>query len=186
MDPGMARIGTVKTMAGRAATLDVKAVDTVPAEPYKVQFEAVDALEDGQVMVVAAPSQVASAFWGELITTRAMKSGCVGTVVDGYCRDTPMVKEHDFGVWARGMHPADSLGRLDAVAFNVPVRCAGVIVNPGDFVLADEDGVVIVPLVVIDEVLARAEEKRCIENEVRGDLSAGNTIATTYERFGVM
>src|SRR6266508_2015183 len=69
LNPGLLSLGAPTAMVGRAATLEVVAVDAVPDEPYKVQFEAVDALSDDCVMVVSAPS-VASASWGELLTTR--------------------------------------------------------------------------------------------------------------------
>lgn len=185
MDPDFSPLAGPEVIVGRAATLHVIAVDQAPAMPYQVQFEAVDALKPGDIMVVAAPD-VRSAFWGELITTRAMEKGCVGTVVDGYCRDLPKIRTHNFGVWARGTHPADSLGRLDAVAWNVPVSCGGVQVLPGDYLLCDLDGIVVVPAGLIDTALELAEAKERTEDEVRDTLRSGATIVDTYEQFGVM
>src|SRR5690606_38799079 len=80
MQAALTPLGSVRRMAGRAATLEVVAVDRIPQEPYKVQFAAIDALRTGEILVVAAPP-VASAFWGELITTRALARGCDGVVV---------------------------------------------------------------------------------------------------------
>ena len=175
-----------RRMAGMASTLLMVEVHKTPAAPYKVQFDAIDGLEADQILVVAAPD-VASAVWGELITTGARRRGAVGAVVDGYCRDLSQIRDrNDFGVWARGTHPADSLGRLDAVDWNTPVICRGVEVRPGDFVLCDLDGVVVVPADLIEKTLQLAEDKKRTEDQVRKDLLSGSAISDTYERFGVM
>ena len=73
--------------------------------------------------------------------------GCRGVVLDGPTRDSPAIRTMGFPVFHVGFHPADSLGRLDVVAHNVPIECGGVLVNPGDLILADHDGVVVVPAV---------------------------------------
>jgi 4-hydroxy-4-methyl-2-oxoglutarate aldolase len=185
MDPGLTRIAGEASIAGTAATLEVIAVDSAPVQPYKLQFEAIDAIEPDQIVIVSAPN-VSSAFWGELITTGAKRRGGVGAVVDGYSRDTAKVQEHGFGVWARGTHPADSLGRLNAINRNVPVACGGVDVVPGDYILCDRDGIVVVPQAVIAEVLDLAESKVRAEDTVRGMLASGATIAETYAAIGVM
>jgi regulator of RNase E activity RraA len=185
MDPALAPLAGPPSIAGRAATIQVIAVDKAPDQPYHVQFEAVDALRPSEIMVVSAP-EVRCAFWGELITTRAMENGCVGTVVDGYCRDLPKIRTRPFGVWARGSHPADSLGRLDAISWNAPISCGGVRVAPGDYLLCDVDGVVVVPHEVITETLDLADAKQRTEDEVRTTLRSGLTIANTYDRYGVM
>lgn len=177
--------GATRRIAGRAATLRVVAVDEMPAHPYKVQFAAIDALRPGHVLVVEA-ADAACAFWGELITTRALARGCVGVVVDGYSRDVARIRKHDFGVWARGTHPADSLGRLDGEAFDVEVTCGDVTVIPGDYIVADEDGVVAIPPQLAHEVVRRAEAKAATEDEVRSVLAAGESITATYARYKVM
>lgn len=185
MNPGVVALGRMRRAAGRAATLSVSRVDEIPAEPYRVQFAAIDVLRPGEILVVAA-ADAASAFWGELITTRALARGGVGVVVDGYCRDIAQVRRQEFGVWARGTHPADSLGRMDGTAFGGPITCAGARVSPGDYVIADEDGVVVVPAELATEVVERAAAKAAIEDEVRSALAAGESIADTYARYRVM
>lgn len=110
----------------------------------------------------------------------------MGVVLDGYCRDIHRVREQGFAVWARGTHPADSCGRLDAVVAARPVACGGVRVEQGDYLLADEDGVVVIPSDLAEDVIAKAEAKSAVEDEVRADLRSGRSIAETYEKFGVM
>jgi 4-hydroxy-4-methyl-2-oxoglutarate aldolase len=184
--PGLIPLGAARQVMGRAATLGVAAVETMPDEPYVMQFAAVDALEPGDVMVVAGASETPSAFWGELITTRAMAAGCSGVVVDGYTRDLGAIQRYGFPLWARGAHPADAAGRLEAVSAGEAVRCAGALVEPGDVIFGDLDGVVVIPSALVDAVLDGAEEKVAAENAVRADLRAGRTVAATYADYGVM
>ncbi|MGN9846496.1 RraA family protein [Nonomuraea sp. H19] len=187
LSPGIAALsGGGSKMAGHAATVTVVAANRMPDRPYALQFEAVDELRTGEVMVVQAPADTPAAFWGELISTRASARGCAGALVDGYCRDVEVVRAMGFPVWARGVHPADSKGRLEAVAFGAPVWIGGVRVCQGDLVLCDEDGCVVVPAGLLEAVLERAEAKLRTERQALGALRSGATLADTYQEFGVM
>jgi 4-hydroxy-4-methyl-2-oxoglutarate aldolase len=172
------------TLAGVARTvLTTPATDPTPTEPYKGEMAAVDALGQGDVMVV---STCDGSFWGELLSTAARYRGCRGIVIDGYTRDTRAIKTMGFPVFCRGIHPADSLGRLDVVAHDVPILCGGVSVNARDLVLADDDGVVVVPHVVAEQALAAAEQKVQGENLVRLKLAEGMTVTEAFRRYGVL
>src|SRR3954470_23818713 len=129
--------------AGFALTVQtVPARDVVPAHPYAGELAAVDSLAACDVLVV---SESACSFWGELLSTAAKYRGCRGVVLDGPTRDSGAILEMGFPVFHNGFHPADSLGRLDVVGHNIPIDCGGVLVYPGDLILADRDGVVSVP-----------------------------------------
>ena len=129
--------------AGFALTVQtVPARETVPAAPYAGELAAVDSLLAGDMLVV---SESGTSFWGELLSTAAKYRGCRGVVLDGPTRDSRAILAMGFPVFHVGFHPADSLGRLDVVGHNIPVSCGGVLVYPGDLVLADHDGVVVVP-----------------------------------------
>jgi len=154
-----------------------------PPEPYKGEMEAVDALREGDVMVV---SRCEWSFWGELLSTAATYRGCRGIVIDGYTRDTQGILDIKFPVFCRGIHPADSLGRIDVEAHDVPIECGGVAVKPGDLVLADRDGVVIVPQEAAEEALTKAEEKVRGENLVRAKLAEGMSVTEAFRRYGVL
>jgi regulator of RNase E activity RraA len=172
------------TLAGTARTvLTTPATDVNPAEPYKGEMAAVDALQAGDVMVV---SSCDASFWGELLSTAARYRGCRGIVVDGYTRDTRAIKTMGFPVFCRGVHPADSLGRLDVVAHDVPIVCGGVSVEPRDLILADDDGVVVIPHAVAEQALAAAEQKVRDENLVRLKLAEGMTVTEAFRRYGVL
>jgi regulator of RNase E activity RraA len=174
---------------GMVASGVARTVRTIPSpelattEPYKGEMAAVDALRPGDVMVV---SECHWSFWGELLSTAARHRGCRGVVIDGYTRDTRAIIAMGFPVFCRGIHPADSLGRLDVVEHDVPIDCGGVLVQPGDLILADDDGVVVVPHGIAEQALAAAEEKVRGENLVRKALSEGMSVTESFRRYGVL
>jgi len=128
-------------------------------------------------------------YFGELIALGMMEHGCVGALVDGGVRDTRWLQEHKFPVFARYHTPIQSIGRWKVNAWMEPVELAGatttnVVVRPGDFVLADEDGALIIPAEHILEVLARSEELTATEVKVRAALRGGKTLAQCLQEFG--
>ncbi len=170
--------------AGVARTVrTIPAPEVAPTEPYQGEMAAVDDLRAGDVMVV---SECHASFWGELLSTAARYRGCRGVVIDGYTRDTQAIQAMGFPVFCRGVHPADSLGRIDVAEHDVPIVCGGVQVRSGDLVLADDDGIVTIPQAVVEETLARAEEKVRGENLVRRALAEGMTVTEAFRRYGVL
>jgi regulator of RNase E activity RraA len=161
----------------------VPARELAPERPYAGELAAVDALKPGDVLMV---SQTEWSFWGELLSTAARYRGCRGVVLDGPTRDTVAIQQMGFPVFHVGFHPADSLGRLDVTGHNVPISCGGVLVYPGDLVLADHDGVVVVPLGVAEDVLRLAEEKVSGENLVRKALAEGMSTAEAFAKYGIL
>jgi regulator of RNase E activity RraA len=170
--------------AGFALTVQtVPARETSPPCPYAGELAAVDSLQSGDVLVV---SESACSFWGELLSTAANYSGCRGVVLDGPTRDSPAIRKMSFPVFHVGFHPADSLGRLDVAGHNIPINCGGVLVYPGDLVLADHDGVVVVPNAAAEEALKLAEEKVSGENLVRVALAGGMKTADAFKKYGIL
>src|SRR5439155_1501637 len=106
----------------------------------------------GEVVVGAVQSRANAAIWGELLSTHTRAKGGRGVVLDGLSRDSWGIAEMKFPVFARGLSPADSKGRLEVIAIRGTIPVAGVSVSNGDLLLADEDGVVVVPRDVEDEV----------------------------------
>ncbi|MGE3807305.1 MAG: RraA family protein [Gemmataceae bacterium] len=184
MRPNLRPIDPGSKLAGRALTVHVvPASDIAPKEPYKGELAAVDALKKDDVMVV---SYCEGSFWGELLSTAAQYRGCRGIVLDGYTRDTEKIIEMDFPVFCRGILATDSLGRLEVTGHDVPVVCGDVAVYPGDLVLADHDGVVVVPAAVADQALAAAEEKVRGENLVRDKLAEGMSVTEAFKKYGIL
>src|SRR5438067_1403552 len=116
----------------------------------------IDSLRPGDVMVV---STCRGSYWGELLATASRYRGARGLVADAYTRDTLALMEMRFPTFSAGIHCADSLGRIDVDAVGVPISCGGVEVAPGDLVLGDHDGVVVVPARLAEEAVGLAEQK---------------------------
>jgi regulator of RNase E activity RraA len=146
-------------------------------------MSAVDSLEPGDVMVV---STCRGSYWGELLATASRYRGARGLVADAYTRDTLALTEMRFPTFAAGIHCADSLGRIDVEAVGVPVTCAGVEISPGDLVLGDHDGVVVIPASLGGEVIGLAEEKVAGEDLVRVKLAEGMPVSEAFRTYGVI
>ena len=154
--------------------------------PYDLELQAIDGCRPDDVLIAAAGGSVRSGIWGELLTTAAANAGCVGVVVDGAVRDVPRVRAMGFPVFARGTCLYDSKDRQRVVDVDVPVEIDGVTFAPGDLVVADEDGVVVVPRAVEAAVLRRAWDKVHAENVTRDAIKAGMKATAAYRKFGVL
>ncbi|MFB3041935.1 MAG: RraA family protein, partial [Candidatus Poribacteria bacterium] len=125
-------------------------------------------------------------FWGELLSTAARVRGARGAIVEGFIRDTKQIIEMQFPVFMTGISPVDSSGRGDVIAYNVPIECGGVKVNPGDIVFGDYDGVVVIPKKVENKVIEAALEKVSGENRTRDELLKGSTLKEVYDKYGIL
>jgi 4-hydroxy-4-methyl-2-oxoglutarate aldolase len=125
-----------------------------------------------------------SAHLGELSVTSLKGRGCAGAVIDGGCRDVEYVLGEEFPVFCRYTTPQDCVGRWEVVATEVPITIGGVRVEPGDYVVGDSDGVVVLPSAVRDSVLAEAEAVVTTESEIRTAVRAGTLPLAAYERYG--
>jgi 4-hydroxy-4-methyl-2-oxoglutarate aldolase len=173
-------------LAGWARTVVCVDVEDIPDDPYAVEIEAVDSLLTGEVAVISTGGSVRNAPWGELLSTAAMARGARGAVVDGLVRDVRKIEKLGFSVFATGIKPVDSKGRGLVVNYNVPITCGGVNVLPGDLIVGDYDGVVVVPAVLVSEVLERAVRKVSSENHSREELLRGAFLRDVYEKYGVL
>ncbi len=186
LDPEIRPLTPGMKVAGFASTVHCIQVDAVPESRddwYRAELGAVDALQPGEVMVV---STCRASFWGELLATAATFRGARGIVADAYTRDTLSLIEMGFPTFAAGIHCADSLGRIDVDAVGIPIECGGVEVSPGDLVLGDHDGVVVIPAERGMEAIGLAEEKVAGENRVRDALAGGMPVAEAFRTFGVI
>jgi 4-hydroxy-4-methyl-2-oxoglutarate aldolase len=173
-------------VAGYAATVhcvDVEAVPEDRADWYRGEMSAVDSLQPGDVMVV---STCRGSYWGELLATASRYRGARGLVADAYTRDTLALTEMRFPTFAAGIHCADSLGRIDVDAVGVRIACGGVEISPGDLVLGDNDGVVVIPASLGAEVIGLAEEKVSGEDLVRAKLAEGMPVSEAFRTYGVI
>lgn len=176
-------------LAGRARTAQWKLVDPQapkPANPYEKEIEYLDSGRPGDVFVMAVGRHPEIVPWGELLSTACRCRGARGLLTDGLVRDARRIKEMRLPVFCTGMRPLDSAGRGQVVSYDEPVVIDGVTIRSGDFVIADIDGVAIVPKEVEQSVLAAAWAKVAGENRTRDALLAGRLLRDVYAEFGVL
>lgn len=145
--------------------------------------KAVDAVRPHTVVVMDCSGEEITGHWGELLTNGTLVRGGTGAVVDGGVRDTAAILELDFPVFCKFRSPADAKGRWNVVDFDCPVVLGGVPVRPGDFIVGDADGVVVVPSELAVEVLLEAEAVVNEENEVRRRVRNKESVANLYMQF---
>jgi len=146
---------------GRAATSLLRAVpaeQSTPATAAKHSVEMIDASKPGDVGVLVMEGSLDVAAMGGLMGTAAKVRGMAGMVIDGALRDVQEIRALGLPVYARSISPANAVGRFASVANQIPVKCAGVTITPGDIIVASEEGVVAIPKDKADVVLKRAEE----------------------------
>lgn len=185
MASGLHLVDRARPVLGFAFPMRAEATTVLADKPYAMQFEAVEQLRPGEVLVVSTGGSD-SAFWGELFSTRVLRMGARGAVVDGLARDRARIEEIGFPLAVRDFRPTDSYGRLEVAAYGERVTVRGVEVERGDFVFADGDGVVVVPRGRIADVLDAAEAKQQAEAIVRRELLEGATVDEVYRRHHVM
>lgn len=172
-------------VVGRADPVLIGDVFGAQAHPFGKLTEALDDLRPGDVYLARA-ARTPCAAWGELLTTAARSRGARGAVIDGYHRDTRQIAPGDWPVLSRGAFGQDSAIRAAVLAYRTPVFFGAVHVFPGDLVIGDEDGVLVVPRDIEDEVLERALEKSELESAVRAALSDGVSATAAFARYQVL
>ncbi len=177
--------GTEKIVGRCKTTLWVDMAHVDP-EPYDLELKAVDGCRPDDVLIAAAGGSMRSGIWGELLSTAARNSGCVGAIVDGAVRDVQKMRAMGFPVFARGTCVYDSLHRQRVVDADVIVEIDAVRFAPGDLVIADVDGVVVCPQEVETEAIRRAWEKVHAENITRDAIKGGMKAVAAYEKYGVL
>jgi 4-hydroxy-4-methyl-2-oxoglutarate aldolase len=186
MQPSIRPLVPGSRTAGFALTVELVAVDAPPPDPrdyYKGEIEALETMQRGDVMVV---STCPGSYWGELLATASRLRGARGVVADAFTRDTTALIEMDFPTFVAGISPQDSLGRTDVASFGGTIECGGVAVSRGDLVLADNDGVAVIPAAHAWEVIDRAEAKVATESEMRGKLRDGMPLSEAFTTYGVL
>lgn len=177
---------TESLLVGRCRTTLWVTMYHVDPSPYELELKAVDACRPDDVLIAAAGGSMHSGVWGELLSTAAHNSGCVGAIVDGAVRDVAKMRAMRFPVFARGRCVYDSQNRQRVVDADVDVEIDGVRFSPGDLVFADLDGVVVVPQEIEKEAIAAAWKKVHDENVTRDAIKAGMKATEAYRKYGVL
>lgn len=147
-----------------------------------------DVAKPGDVVVIDAFSESETSIWGGLMSGLCKAAGIIGVVIDGSARDTDEAKMLDFPIYStyvspRASHTAYS-GRKEPIEINTPVVCGGIIVKPGDLVVADEIGVTIAPAEDLEEIYVKAKEQADKEEATRAEILRGATVQELLDKFG--
>jgi 4-hydroxy-4-methyl-2-oxoglutarate aldolase len=179
---GLLPVKPAQKIAGPALTVNLSIDDLVDSMPVLARAQ------PGDVIVLACHGATQTAMWGGLMSTLSLKAGVTAGIVDGAIRDVDEIRDLDFPVWYRSTVPRPSPtavhNRTEPVQVNVPVVIDGQIIEPGDILVADENGIAVVPPAIGDEVLAQTRMQLSKERVIRDKISSGAGVAELLAEFG--
>jgi len=169
-------------ICGPALTVNLSIDDLVDSMPVLARAQ------PGDVVVLACHGATETAMWGGLMSTLSLKAGVEAGIVDGAIRDVDEIRDLDFPVWYRGTVPRPSPtavhNRTEPVQVNVPVVVRGQVIAPGDILVADENGIAVVPVALGEEILARTRLQVDKERVIREKIASGAGVIDLLTEFG--
>lgn len=171
-------------IVGRAATALMRPVLKNDNRKYTNSFlEILDEAEPGSILVYVMQDGLEIAAMGNLMATTAKVRGLEGAVIDGAVRDVTEVRQIGFPVWSRRVSPATSVGRMVGVEKQIPVNCGGVMVRPGDYIVGDADGVVVVPQAAAEKVVEFLKQYADKETKMIPIIKETKSMLKALERY---
>ncbi|MEO8627361.1 MAG: RraA family protein [Betaproteobacteria bacterium] len=170
----------------------VKAVGRAFTVKYRVRGHSgagtvgdfLDDVPADSIVVIDNAGRNYATVWGDIMTTHARARGVAGAVIDGVCRDVPLIRELAYPIFTRGVFMMTGKDRVEIDTVQSAVSVAGVSVVPGDFVLGDDSGVVVVPAAMAERIAKTAEEIQSTEAEILALLKAGSTLRDARRKLG--
>ena len=154
-------------------------------KPFGLLFEALDDLGEDEVYI-ATGSSFRYALWGGLMSTRAQHLKAAGAILDGFVRDANEIERLGFAVFSRGTYAQDQGPRGKVIDWRCPIAIAGVVIQPGDLLFGDREGVLVIPRAVEVQAITLALEKVRTENQVAVAIRNGMSTVEAFATFGVM
>jgi regulator of RNase E activity RraA len=167
MDPGIRALNRDLNMCGTAVTIETPAADNL------MIHAALKVAQAGDVLVVNTHGDISAGIWGELTTRMAIRKNLAGLVMDGSVRDSRELAGSGFPVFSRGINPCGG-GKDGGGQVNFPISCGGVAVHPGDVIVGDADGVVVIPMATAEEAIAAARKRIEIEQGRLAAIASGD------------
>ena len=185
LDPETIMVGRAMPVLEADCCGDAVAAEARQAS-FGLMFRALDGLKPGDVYITTGASP-RYALWGGLMSTRAAALGAAGAVLDGFHRDTKEIRGLGFPVFSAGSYAQDQRLRGRVIDYGCPIEFPNAVrVEPGDVVVGDVDGVVVIPRAHVETVVADAVAKVAAEDEVRAMIGRGATTLSVFEETGVM
>ena len=172
-------VGAAYTMRNIPAREDIDQISAFE-NPEHPQRKAIESVPPGQVLVLDCRGEQRVASGGQILVTRLMVRGAAGLVSDGPVRDSGEIAKMPFPVFCSGGSAPLNLLRHHAIDLNVPIGCGGVAVYPGDIIVGDDEGVVVIPAHLSDEVAADAAEQEQLESFILNRIRAGAALPGNY------
>ena len=178
-------LNSAHMLIGRVMPVRIADVTGPQTRPFGRLTDALDSLEAGEIYLATGGSMNCAA-WGEIMTATARTRGAAGAIIDGFHRDTPRVLEQNWPVFSRGSFAQDAGVRSSVIDFRCTVEVGGVLIEPGDLIVGDLDGVLVIPRNLEEHVIEQALEKVAGEKKLRRDIESGSTSTAVFDRYGIL
>lgn len=181
---GLSALSSARRIVGRAVTVQLAPSDGRKTARH-LGTAAVEAAGPDSVIVVANDGRLEVAGWGGILSQAAKRRAVAGIIIDGACRDIDEAREVDMPIYAKSGVPRTARGRIVERDWNVPVVLAGIAIAPGDYVIADASGVVVIPQQLAEQIIKGAErivaKEKLMAEAVRRGESVSSVMGTNYE-----